>query len=294
MNAIVVGHTGEAFEECVEFPGPHSLTVPTGSRTPPAIRGALAWGSSFRGMFSIGTGGTLYAPNALVAWGPGATGSVITVLDVAAVHSGSAHPTFPALTRPVEFDLSVSARIDHVRQHLSLTMTQLANVVGVARTTLYAWQDNTASPRMQYQRRLGALANLATQWANRSAEPVGVYLVTPLAAGATLLDLLSARRWNTRAIGAAIDAIATAIEWSRGVRHSPSPFDNLRTLIADRASTSPVASRTGRRLGATTTSGTEEDREPGDLTWSRMAVLGGGDNAPEESEGPRPSRRRRR
>jgi DNA-binding XRE family transcriptional regulator len=189
-----------------------ALCAPTGARTLPPFHNLMPVCATCHFTFVGEPRGMLRVTNVLgVNWWTGATFAVDDE-RAAIVRVDSGATIFQPVIAVREPDLSVVARIEHVRRHLSLTMTHLAAIVGVTRTTLYAWQDGTSAPRERSLRRLGELAEVATQWAERSTEPVGAFLVTPLSGGATLFDLLSALQWDNAVISAAIDTLVTAVK----------------------------------------------------------------------------------
>ena len=199
------------------------LSIPTGARTPQPESDLYVHCVACELTFVGEPGGIFRHADALAI--SGGTGSTVVVIggetfDSTVAIERWARPVAGVIPAAMAggVDLSVAARIEYVRRHLSLSMTHLAVIMGVTRTTLYAWQDGPSSPRPRSLRRLGALAEVARRWAGRSPEPVGAWLMTPLNGGATLLDLLSTARWDRVAIDAAVDALATALEWTRGRR----------------------------------------------------------------------------
>lgn len=91
-----------------------------------------------------------------------------------------------AITAPFEVttpDVSVRSaaeQLELIRHSLSLSVTDLARVVGVQRPTIYAWLQNGA-PRRESLERLSMLERVAMHWKSLADRPLGA--LSRLAAG---------------------------------------------------------------------------------------------------------------
>lgn len=94
--------------------------------------------------------------------------------------------------------LDVSERAIQIRHYLSLNMTELAAVLRVERPTVYAWLAGRARPQAANLERLGRVHQLARTWRTLTARPLGALVREPLHDGRSLVDKLSAERWDER------------------------------------------------------------------------------------------------
>lgn len=83
-----------------------------------------------------------------------------------------------AITAPFEMttnDASVRSAAEQlafIRHYLSLSVSDLARIVGVQRPTIYAWMQNGA-PRRESQARLAVLERIAAHWKSAVDRPLG-------------------------------------------------------------------------------------------------------------------------
>jgi len=124
----------------------------------------------------------------------------------------------------------VPERIAEIRQHLSLNVSQIAEVMQVGRPAVYSWLNDQRTPRSTQQDRLSRLYTLATQWRRRSSEPVGKYLILPLDRGESLLGLLRKRDQDAGQIDRLLDAICAAIA-SRETRRQRGGYRSAASII---------------------------------------------------------------
>lgn len=95
---------------------------------------------------------------------------------------------------PVREDESFSLRdrISMIRQHLSLSLSDFARIVGIERPTVYAWMEEKSMPRRTNIERLNRIAAFAERWNELAARPIGRLLHERLAGESqTLFEMLS-------------------------------------------------------------------------------------------------------
>ncbi|MBA4158476.1 MAG: hypothetical protein H0X65_13510 [Gemmatimonadetes bacterium] len=133
----------------------------------------------------------------------------------------------PALRRPGSPEaLTAREQIDRIQEVFSLTVTDLARVLGVSRPTLYAWlQEEVFTPRdPEVAERLRELYEMATVWDEQVSGQVGRFLKVPVVDDRSLLELLQQDPWDREAIERALSIlqqkVAERLE-SRRAEHSP-------------------------------------------------------------------------
>jgi transcriptional regulator with XRE-family HTH domain len=104
--------------------------------------------------------------------------------------------------------LSAGEIVAAVRSALSVTITELASIVGVERPTIYAWLADRAEPYARNRRRLRELFAVARTWAEMSELPAGDPIRREDASGVSVVELL--RRGNSAEAVARLRAIAAA------------------------------------------------------------------------------------
>lgn len=113
---------------------------------------------------------------------------------------GTGNPSLAAIrkilydTPSVQADesLSLRDRISMIRQHLSLSLSDFARIVGIERPTVYAWMEGKSLPRRGNVERLNQIAALAERWNELAARPIGRLLhERPSGESQTLFELLS-------------------------------------------------------------------------------------------------------
>jgi transcriptional regulator with XRE-family HTH domain len=82
-------------------------------------------------------------------------------------------------------------QLSGIRRYLSLSISDLAEVLRVERPTVYSWLKGEATPRSGNTDRIGAIYSLAREWRLMSSEPIRGMLNTRYGADTTLLALLS-------------------------------------------------------------------------------------------------------
>lgn len=71
-------------------------------------------------------------------------------------------------------DLSIGVRIDRIRERLGISMTQLAAVLHLQRTTLYKWYQGR-QPHAGTEARIAAVEAFAGAWAAQALLPLGKF-----------------------------------------------------------------------------------------------------------------------
>jgi transcriptional regulator with XRE-family HTH domain len=135
------------------------------------------------------------------------------------------------LIRGTDEAITVAERIASVREHLSLSMTHLAQALRISRPTLYAWQRGQVAPRSIYLERLKDLSDVAHEWRNYGLKNLGSSLVTPLADRRSLLDLLSDPVWDRRSIQNALVVLRDAQERTQR-RRSERNYRSVADVLA--------------------------------------------------------------
>lgn len=130
--------------------------------------------------------------------------STPVLLDDSRQSSSSAHVSS-------EVDaIRASELVSTAQNALSLSVTQIALIVGVARSTVYNWLKEIEVPRDEEKRtRLRGLARLSREWRQRSGETLGRLLEVPVGEkGTSLFSLMSASEWDIEAIHHTMDTLA--------------------------------------------------------------------------------------
>ena len=93
----------------------------------------------------------------------------------------------------VESPLSADQQLAYIRRELGISITDLAELLEVARPTIYAWMQGV-EPRGEHHERLRRVAQLASEVEASGLVDVGRFLKRPLQDGATLLGLMKAEQ----------------------------------------------------------------------------------------------------
>ena len=147
----------------------------------------------------------------MVSWG-GVQGSGIGTPSTLTSPLTVSSPTYVAhegrrrLRRSAEQPpvLSVAERIDAVRQALALSMTQVAEILGVSRPTLYSWRDGSVVPKEIHMQRLRELGAIAEESIMLGIGRMRQLVTTPLPVEGSLLSLLQAPHLDRPKINAAL------------------------------------------------------------------------------------------
>jgi transcriptional regulator with XRE-family HTH domain len=86
--------------------------------------------------------------------------------------------------------LDNAAMIAAIRSDLSLQVTEIAEVVGVQRPTIYSWVKGSSVPQRPNRKRLCWLYELACRWRKLSLRPVGAAIRDAAVNGQSLVDML--------------------------------------------------------------------------------------------------------
>lgn len=91
--------------------------------------------------------------------------------------------------------------INFITNTFGLTSSELATVLGVARSTIYTWRGNTTqSPRRETMRKLYDLNLAAQNWIESDYANPSRYMHRPILQGKTLIDFLSATSIDQEAL----------------------------------------------------------------------------------------------
>jgi hypothetical protein len=108
------------------------------------------------------------------------------------------------------------AEISTIKFNLGLNLSQLAEVLGVRRPTIYSWLDEEAEVRIQpeNQRRIQQLASYAEIWWTKAGRQLPKELLDS-SLGSLLLDLLRAEILNDQLIRQVIEALCAELPAKR-------------------------------------------------------------------------------
>lgn len=148
--------------------------------------------------------------------------------------AAAASPTVPTAVAssasvPDEDGIAITAeeQIDSIQDALSLGISHIAEIVGVARGTVHSWaRGDTPIPRdPAVARRLRGLYRLGAKWRTHSEQEIGRLLTAPLGDGEpSLYDLLRAATWDRDRIERALLLLADRVD----ERYARSPREELR------------------------------------------------------------------
>lgn len=198
---------------------PNSITR-TGTLSPeipqPIVQvPAAVLGAVLAAVFTVGSGGAPVSP--MTTQAPSGIAPIVVIAPrrrseahgqaSAAIESvqASADDAVKQVVAPVF--ASTAEQIDFVRDALSLTVTQLAQIAGVSRPTIYAWAGGQEPRSDDDRRRLNDLAAVAAAWTTMSTQAVGSVARMPVWEGASLLDLLVAPTLDRKKISRALEAV---------------------------------------------------------------------------------------
>lgn len=98
-----------------------------------------------------------------------------------------------------------------IRTAFSLQITQIAEILGVSRPTIYAWIGDEQQPQQRCQVRLNQIYSLAEYWNDRSHLPIPAsFMIAPDAAGRSLIDMLKSEVIHQREVQSRLDALRSA------------------------------------------------------------------------------------
>lgn len=110
--------------------------------------------------------------------------------------------------------LTAAVQVDHVQDALSLSVTQIADILGISRPTVYTWlREDVAQPRnSDVARRLADLVGIARKWRDLTQHDLGRFVTVPVSEGkSSLYELLLSSVWNTEMIEDALQDLAAHI-----------------------------------------------------------------------------------
>ena len=147
------------------------------------------------------------------------TASTVMVESVTAGSGAGAETVASAVV------ITAADQVHGIQDVLSLTVTQVAEIVGVSRATVYAWiKAEVELPRdTATVQRLRKLHNVATLWRELSPEHLGRLVVAPVSdTGSSLFALLTAHTWDMAAVadtmGLLAERLAARAEERRALR----------------------------------------------------------------------------
>lgn len=111
--------------------------------------------------------------------------------------------------------ITAQDQVAAIQAALSLSVTEVAQVLRVARGTVYGWlKGSVPVPKVQADSvRLRELHRLAMRWRERTPETLSRLVAAPVGdSGISLLALLSAPVWDEQAIARTMEALAQHLE----------------------------------------------------------------------------------
>lgn len=111
--------------------------------------------------------------------------------------------------------ITAKEQVTAIQAALSLTVTEVAEVLGVARGTVHGWlKGSVPVPKMQENAdRLRELHRVAMRWRERTAETLGRLVAAPVGdTSPSLLALLKADAWDDSAIQCTMETLAERLE----------------------------------------------------------------------------------
>jgi excisionase family DNA binding protein len=145
----------------------------------------------------VGTGGAANA--AVIAHVPSSNGLELKVYDAA--QSGSR----------LEIPLLPAEQLAAVRRYLSLSVTEMADVLRVGRPTVYSWLRDESTPHATNLARIQRLYRIARSWRMVSSSPVGAFRNAELPDGSKLMDQLVRETLDERVIQGIFSRITAAM-----------------------------------------------------------------------------------
>ncbi len=139
--------------------------------------------------------------------------------------------------------VGTNERLGAIQGFLSLNVTEVAWVLNVSRRSVYGWL-NGSNPYSAATQRLAALSDLAMEWSEKSDEPLGTYVSSPVSEGRSvkllLREFVSATNPSTRrALKARLTAAFNTISTEQAQRRlAASAFTELR--MGDQRSLSEI------------------------------------------------------
>jgi len=120
-------------------------------------------------------------------------------------------------------------RLASAQAKLSLSITDIAYVLGVSRPTIYSWLSG-ATPRGTGAKRLAALASATSLWIDQGGETLGNYLHSYLEDGGSIRSLL---RTYVRASSHSVDLAKTALVRAFSVIHTEQRYrEDANAMLA--------------------------------------------------------------
>lgn len=117
---------------------------------------------------------------------------------------------------PRELAVSVSEQIAFLKSSLGLRITEIAEIIGVERPTVYGWIEEKFLPQGRNRTRLSRLVDFAERWRSLCVRPLGNLARDNKIDGKTLLELFKSDRLSEKKILRAIEALSQESQATRG------------------------------------------------------------------------------
>jgi DNA-binding XRE family transcriptional regulator len=135
-------------------------------------------------------------------------------------------------------EITAADHLFAIQNAFSLSVTQLAEVIGVSRGTVYTWMKGAVDlPRKDVtEARLYEVWALAKEWRRRCSETLGRLVEAPVSpARASLLDLLTKRTLDHAAIYEVLDVLALRLDAKAKERRRAAEIapESIREITAE-------------------------------------------------------------
>ncbi len=136
-----------------------------------------------------------------------------------------------------------------IKSELSVTITEMAVLLGVERPTLYSWMAEERSPHPSNRIRLDDLYEVAIIWRRKKVGFLGNFRNHRLGSGQTLVDLLKQVPLPLEAIRKGLDALSAIFEKGKSSRKPTSQELIEKYGIKVQPKREEIDFITGKRLG---------------------------------------------
>lgn len=171
------------------------------------------------------------------------TGGAITTTSLAGFTtrfstSGSCEYARLSLNRETDDEavMSTSQQLTLIQHLLGLNTTELAQVIGVSRPTIYSWMRDDQEPHPSNLERMSMLYQFARSWKRICPKSLGAFVRQPILGSQSLVQLLSEKEYDAIEIQGALQALAPLVLSKNSARIKPVLFDVPEELQRTRLS----------------------------------------------------------
>ena len=181
------------------------------------------------------------------------TGSQFRVEDLIALNSSG---PYDRILRSLPHELPLHSSVVSpgrmlaaIKSEISVTITEMADLLGVERPTLYSWLAEERVPHPSNRKRLNDLYDVAITWRQRKIGPLGNFRNHRLGTGQTLVSLLKQTPLPLEEIRKGLDVLSAIIEKRKTDRKPTSQELIEKYGIKARPNREEIDFVTGKRLG---------------------------------------------